>query len=311
MSYRIAIYESLLALALAACMDANAERASSSARSSVRDSATGAIAADPTTRQYGAATSLGKGTARTYVTSDASGSPIEIGVALDEGALESLPAPMAMPQTHGDGMEHVDSHVYDLMMPAANATQYTFVELDWNPVGHIPEGVYDQPHFDFHFYTVDKSVRDGIDPTRMTKEQYLAKSGSLPPKEEWRPSFAALSPPGTPVLAVPRMGTHWVDIRTPELQALFGKAEAYRKFTTTFIHGSWDGQFIFDEPMVTRAFILSRKAAASEAQRDSVIPLAAPQKYGKPGYSPGAYRVTYDAQLKEYHIALTQLGRTR
>jgi hypothetical protein len=55
---------------------------------------------------------------------------------------------------------------------------------------------------------------------------------------------------------------------------VFGKPEAFRQFTTTFLHGYWDGQVIFDEPMVTRAFIISRKGAAT-------------------------------------HIALTQLGRTQ
>ena len=89
---------------------------------------------------------------------------------------------------------------------------------------------------------------------------------------------------------------------------MFGHPEAYRPFTTTYLRGSWDGQFIFDEPMVTRAFILGRKSAASAAQQDSVIPL---QVAARPaaGLAPGAYHVTYDAQAKEYRIALTQLVR--
>ena len=143
-------------------------------------------------------------------------------------------------------------------MPASNATPYRFVELDWNPGGHEPAGVYDTPHFDFHFYTVDAAVRDAIDPKALGQQAFLAKSAALPPEAE-RPTFVALAPPGAPVAAVPRMGVHWIDPRTPELQGLFGRPEAFRPFTTTFIHGSWDGRFIFDEPMITRAFILARR----------------------------------------------------
>jgi hypothetical protein len=148
-----------------------------------------------------------------------------------------------------------------------------------------------------------------IDPSRMSKEEYLAKSGSLPPEAQRAPNYAALSAPGTPVVAVPRMGTHWVDLRTPELQGLFGRVEAYRPFTTTFLRGSWDGQFIFDEPMVTRAFILGRKLGRTAAERDSLIPLSLPQTYAVSGHYPTAYHVMYDAESKEYRIALTQLER--
>jgi len=304
MSYRLAVLGSLLALSAAACISADARSAGGVDSSS--------MATDPTAkREYGEAARLGNGTARTYVALDVTGAPIEVGVSMDEGAFESLPAPMGTMAHHNDGHDHLDSHVYDLTLPAQNPTPYKFVELDWNPGGHEPPGVYDVPHFDFHFYRVEKSVRDGIDPTKMSKQEYLTKSGALPPKNEWVPQYAALSPPGTPVIAVPRMGTHWIDIKTPELQAVFGHPEAYRKFTTTFLHGSWDGQFIFDEPMVTREFILGRKAATRQAQRDSVIPLAQPAQYASEGYFAGAYRVTYDATAQEYRIALTQLARRK
>jgi hypothetical protein len=237
------------------------------------------------------------------------GIPFEVGVALSEGALEGLPAPMPMRMPAGGEHEHVDSHMYDLTMPGGHGTPYQFVELDWNPGGHEPAGVYDTPHFDFHFYTVAKDVRDAIDPAKMSKDEYLAKSGLLPPDAQRAPNYAALSAPGTPIVAVPRMGTHWVDVRTPELQALFGRVEAYRPFTTTFLHGSWNGQFIFDEPMITRAFILGRRTGATPAQRDTLIALPLPTAFPSAGYYPAAYRIAYDTETKEYRIALTQLER--
>jgi hypothetical protein len=261
---------------------------------------------DAQRRVYGSALSVGKGTARSYVLVDADGtSPLEVGVALDEAAMEGLPAPMAMPPSSGDGHEHVDTHVYDLAMPAQNPTPYKFVELDWNPAGHEPPGIYDIPHFDFHFYTITKAQRDAIDPTALGEAQFVAKSGALPAEDQRAPNFVALTAPGTPVVAVPRMGVHWIDVRTPELQGMLGHPENAKPFTTTFIHGSWDGQFIFDEPMITRAFIMGRKTAATAAQRDSLISLPLPTRTAA-GLTPGAYHISYDADAKEYRIALTQ-----
>jgi hypothetical protein len=311
MSHRFHFVAALFTVAAAACIDPNAAHVANS-RLLLRASGEAPRSDDPgARREYGAAVRLGEGTARTYVTYDAHNAdvPLEIGVALSEGAMGGLPSPMVMTHASANAHEHIDTHPYDLTMPERNGSPYKFVELDWNPGGHEPAGVYDVPHFDFHFYTVDKSVRDGIDPQQLGAKVYMEKSGKLPPEAERAPSYMALSAPGTPVLAVPRMGTHWVDVRTPELQALFGKPEAYLPFTTTFLHGSWDGQFIFDEPMITRAFIMERKSARSSAERDRVITLPTAKSYGTSGYYPNAYRITWDAEQNEYRIALTQLVR--
>ena len=83
---------------------------------------------------------------------------------------------------------------------------------------------------------------------------------------------------------------------------------AYRPFTTTFLYGSWDGRFTFLEPMITRAYILANKSATDPAVRDEVIPIPAAAQVGMPGYYPKAYRITWDAQAREYRIALTQLA---
>ena len=309
MSYR-ALIISLFAASLAGCIDPSA-RVPSSHYIAGRAGFAGEWSSDPITRSYGPPVQIGNGTARVYVLQDDArgGLPFEVGVALSEGALDGLPAPMVMAMPTGGEHEHVDSHVYDLTMPDRHETPYQFIELDWNPGGHEPARVYDVPHFDFHFYMVRKEVRDSIDPTKMSKEEYLAKSGLLPPEAQRAPNYAALSAPGTPVVAVPRMGTHWVDLRTPELQGLFGRLEGYRPFTTTFLHGSWNGQFIFDEPMITRAFILARKTGGTPAQRDSLIPLPQPKTNPTAGYYPNAYRISYDAETREYRIALTQLER--
>jgi hypothetical protein len=169
--------------------------------------------------------------------------------------------------------------------------------------------VYDLPHFDFHFYTVPVSVRNSIVPTN---PGYATKAASFPAEAFRAPFYIdAATPAGAPPAAVtvPEMGLHWLDVRSPELQGMTGHPENFKPFTKTFIYGSWDGQFIFDEPMITRAYILAKKSATDAAVRDEVIPVPTAQRYSPAGFYPSAYRITWDAEAKEYRVALTQLSR--
>jgi len=255
-------------------------------------------------RQYGAAQQVGNGTVRTYIVTDQrnGGRPLEVGVALSEQALEGLPAPVEST----DPMANM--HMYTLELPARNPTQYKFVQFDWNPKGHEPDSVYTYAHFDFHFYTVPVEVRNSILPS---DPQYAAKAANYP-APEYRPPFYldAATAANAPAAAVtiPMMGLHWLDVRSPELQKLTGNPAGYRPFTKTFIYGTWDGQFIFDEPMITRAYILEKKTATDPSVVDEVVPVPTAQKYSPAGFYPSAYRITWDAQQKEYRIALTQLN---
>lgn len=219
--------------------------------------------------------------------------------------MDSLPAPK---HAHGQmSADAHDMHRFDLELPADNPTPFRFVEFGWNPAGHEPPGVWDTPHFDFHFYTVPVSVRNAIVPS---DPQFAAKAARYP-EAALRPEFyldAATAARVTPAQAtVPQMGVHWIDVRTPEVQAMAGHPENYRAFTRTYIRGSWDGQFIFEEPMITRAHLLAKKAAADAAVQDEVIPVSVPGRYAVAGFYPEAYRITWDAKAREYRVALTQL----
>jgi hypothetical protein len=228
---------------------------------------------------YGTAQSLGNGTARTYV-EVRGGEPVEIGVALSEGALENLPP---MHPGHADPHASMVANLLDLPAQAAR-TPFRFVELDWNPGGHEPPGIYDQPHFDFHFYTIEREERDAIDPADPLFQQ---KTENVPPAELMAKGYVA------PMLvAVPKMGLHWIDPTSPELNG--------QKFTRTFIYGSWNGETIFWEPMVTREFIMSRP--------DFQIDVQQPERVATPGYYPKGYAVRWDAERSEYRIALTGLA---
>ena len=243
---------------------------------------------------YGASVTMGKGVARTYTVTDGrTGKPIEVGVALTPEALEGLPAqsPDHGPGTHGPYTEYL------LELPAGHGTPYRFVEVDWNPQGH--GGPYTSPHFDFHFYRVPLATRNEID---LTAPDFETKAARLPAAEEIPAGYASThvllktTPAG---MTVPRMGLHWLDTKSPELPP------SNRPFTTTFIVGSWNGEVIFDEPMVTRDFILAQRSGTATAER---IDLPAAKRYVPAGYYPATYGIRWDEAAGEYRIALQRLG---
>jgi hypothetical protein len=101
----------------------------------------------------------------------------------------------------------------------------------------------------------------------------------------------------TPTAAtVPMMGLHWIDPKTPELNG--------KPFTTTFIVGSWDGRFVFYEPMITKATIESVKSAPKFTIAN---PVNQPAAFERPGYHPTQYSISWDAAAKEYRISLDAL----
>ena len=215
---------------------------------------------------YGPATALGSGTARSYVTLDVAGVPTDVGVSLTESALLGLPAVTTE---------------YVLAMPAAAfATPYKHVGVNWQPTGHPP--VFMLPHFDVHFYQISEQERN----TMTDANPLYAASAAKTPAAEF-------IPPGLLHGATDaRMGTHWPDPSGPEFNG--------QLFTRSFIYGSYDGTFIFNEPMVTKAFLETKTAP-------SPLPIKLPAKYANPGYYPTNYSVGYDAATKEYRVSLSGL----
>jgi hypothetical protein len=253
----------------------------------------GPTAADGLRHSYGAAVTVGNGKARTYVVKNGrTGEPVEVGVALSAAALDSLPR---ISPDHGPG-HHGPHNEYLLELPADNGTPYRFVELDWNPTGH--GGPYTAPHFDFHFYRVPLATRNEID---LADPDFAAKAARLPAEAEMPAGYASThvllktTPAG---MTVPRMGLHWVDLASPELPP------RNRPFTRTYIVGSWNGQVIFDEPMVTRDFILEQRTGLASAAQ---IPIPAAQRYVPAGFYPTTYGVKWDERAGEYLVGLQGL----
>ena len=253
--------------------------------------ASGALEARPLRARvvYGSAKTLGNGSARVFVTLDAHKKPASIGVAITEDAMSGLPMTPVQPSPAAATLS--------LELPKeAKGSGYDHVMVDWNPNGHEPDHVYTHPHFDFHFYTISEKEQMSIMPTSPD----FQKRASRVPDAKFAPAgyVAANVLMKAPASAatVPMIGLHWIDGAAGELNG--------HMFTTTFLWGSFDGKFIFIEPMITKAYIESAKTAPIN---ELVMPLTAPAKYQHPGYYPASYSVRYDPSAKEYRIALDGL----
>lgn len=213
----------------------------------------------------GPSASLGNGTVSTFITEDANGDPVEIGVKISESALNNLPE---------EGLAYV------LDLPGDAKTDfYTHVLLDWNPQGHEPPGIYDLPHFDLHFYIIPKAERMAIAPDDIEGFENA-------PDAMYIPTDYFMIEGG-----VPQMGSHWLDSKAPELGG--------ETFTNTFIWGSFDGKFIFWEPMITRDYLLSMP--------DDIKDMKQPSAFRQDGWYGTKYKVSYSSSDKEFTVSMTDL----
>ncbi len=222
----------------------------------------------------GPPTPIGQGQGRAFVILAADGTPTTIGIRLTEAALDGLPG---TPPPGADGWEYV------LPLPAqAAGSGYDHIGIDWDPQGHAPPGVYDRPHFDFHFYLIDANARNRITAVGADRER-----ANKMPEAAFLPA-GYLLPPGT---EVPRMGAHAIDPAADEFN--------HKPFAHSFIYGFYDGKMIFVEPMVTRAFLASKPAIST--------PVKLPEAYALRGYYPTRYGIRYDAERRQYDITLDGL----
>lgn len=213
---------------------------------------------------YGPAVSIGIGIAQTFVMMSHSGTPESVGIRFSEKYLENLP------DTEEKWTLNLPQQVEGLLID--------HIDFGWNPHGHVPSGIYDVPHFDFHFYTVSKDYVNNInDP---------AKAGMLPAHEFWPATY--FPSPGF----VPMMGKHW-------LSGLANELQPGGEFTQTFIYGSYESMFIFYEPMITLDYFNQK----GNEQFDIFQPTA----FQRNGYYPTSYSITYDSIRKEYRVVLENM----
>ena len=238
---------------------------------------------------------IGNGKVRTWLQVDQeTKKPVSIGVSLSESALSGLPADSDLPQKDSLKLQLMDgspdhTFEYELGFPSeVTETAFTHMGFNWNPVGHGPEDVFDLPHFDVHFYMASPEYRHDIEfDVKKIGDAFEVETSNLEPPREFLPENFRLAPN----TAEPRMGSHYADVTSPQLQP--------GNFDNVFLFGVHNGSILFWEPMLTLDYLKSQPNFSQK--------LSLPEAYPVSGYYPTAYSVVYDQKRKEIDISLDGL----
>lgn len=212
---------------------------------------------------YGNFVNVGNGKARSFIVNNPDGSVKQIGFNFSEEALDGLPSQNTM---------------YVLPMPADNKTQINHISFDYAPHGHAPEHVYDVPHFDVHYYMISEAEKNAITLTD-PKIDILPPATSIPKNYAPGPNEA-------------KMGKHWVDTTSQEFHG--------KDFTSTFIYGSYNGKFIFLEPMIAVSYLRTKPNVNLAVNRLGAVQLT--------GLYPQEYAIQWEKERREYTVALNDLS---
>jgi len=241
---------------------------------------------------------FGKGSVSTYAEFDDSGAPSAIGVRFDAMALES-PPPGNSDMHHcfdrnGDGTvekpaECNMTHEFVIPLPSDVADRedvpFKWVLLNWNPVGHIPPGIYDVPHFDVHFMITPVEEifaihEGGCGPEFVDCDQYKVAQQTVPANYA-PPEFKDVG------AVAPAMGNHLVDVTGEEFTGV--------PWSRSFIFGAYDGKVTFYEEMLTMAYLKS----ANECN-----PIKSPEGVATAGYYPTQYCAHKEDMGNTYTVSL-------
>lgn len=212
---------------------------------------------------YGETVMVGNGKAQAFIKKDAAGNPENIGFNFTEEALNGLPN---------------QNTEYNIPLPTDNKTLVNHISFDFTAHGHEPSGIYNVPHFDVHFYLIPKPEREAI--TNVGPEIDVL------PAAEYFPKDYVPGPGGEP-----RMGKHWADTTAAEFKG--------KPFDQTYIYGSYNGKFIFHEPMIALSYLKSKPNVRITIKQQSKVQQA--------GFYPKSYSIHFDNQKKQYTITLDEL----
>ena len=164
---------------------------------------------------------VGNGYARTFITRNHDGVPLELGVIFTDEALEGL----ATTNT---------PYVLELHPKAMESTLFQHVALGWSANGHPLPNSFISSHFDVRFFMMSLTDRLAIPPPPAAGFDALPPAGYMP--ANYFPDAPA-----------PQIGRHWSDMSfSPGVPV-----------NHTMILGSYDGRFTFISPIVTRTELAS------------------------------------------------------
>ncbi|MDP4200567.1 MAG: DUF5602 domain-containing protein [Bacteroidota bacterium] len=189
----------------------------------------------------GASTTIGSGTANSWVTVDGSGNMTAIGVTISDAALASLPA-MGM--------------MYEIPMPAGVTTiPYKSISLDYATMDPAP---YNVPHLDAHFYFEDMMARMNI----MQGIDTMMPGGMMLPAGYTRIGECDSM-----------MGVHYMDTSAPEWHK--------QPFHCAFVYGFAKGTMTFMEAMCDQASLSNHTALSGTVKPMMMMsmPMSMPKTY--------------------------------
>jgi hypothetical protein len=227
------------------------------------------VEADDYNTFYGPVVQMGKGHLRSWINiSRKDDKPLAIGIEFTEKSMDDLPGD---PANHHANMFNLTLH-----QKAKAITAFDHITINWEPAGHEPNGIYNIPHFDMHFYKISMEAQMAI----------TGVPGSVP-APGYLPSAYVIQG-----ATVPQMGTHWLNPASPELPPTF------QPFTHTFIFGSNNGHVHFYEPMITRGFILSGNSVSKA--------FPTPTNFSPVNkYYPSVYKIWKSSDNGRHYVALT------
>jgi len=245
---------------------------------------------------------FGDGTLKTYVTvmenDENTKIPIAVGVEFSDDAFYGLtdePTDGKWCATQDGETRCLIGHGTVLQFPdEISITPIKWMLLSWNPNGHIPPGVYDIPHFDFHFYVMEEEKRNEIKPGLCED----ADPGVTIDCESFKKGMIPLPPNFVPLDYINSggveagMGNHLIDPTSSEFET---------DFTHTWIYGFYDGEITFLEPMISREFILDKP--------NLCVDIKQPEAFKDEGWYPTQYCMRYKEDLNTYTVSIEAFAK--
>jgi hypothetical protein len=166
---------------------------------------------------------------------------VEFGATVPIQAIESAPLDLEMV------FPPKPVAVIPLPQEVVGATGFNHLMVNWEPHGH-PPALFAEPHFDFHFYTVDPAAVTAIDCGDVAKPARLPEGYALP--DITIPGLGELVG-----LCVPGMGMHAM---------LADEVDQTEPFGASMLVGYYEGDLIYLEPMIAREKLLAAEGFTIE-----------------------------------------------
>jgi hypothetical protein len=252
-------------------------------------------------RIEGGSADAGSGRISTYVEVAPRGRPKAIGVSFSSSFMN------APPSSHSDQRRCADRnkdgiverpaecsmwHEWAVPLPASVAERadvpFKWALVNWNPMGHIPPGIYDLPHFDVHFYLEPMESVFAIEPGTCGPEFVRCDQFEVA-KKPIAGNYIHADYKDVDAVA-PAMGNHLIDLTSPEFTG--------QRFTRSWIFGVYDGRITFYEEMLSREYLLSKP--------DQCHPIKTAAAVERAGYYPTMSCVRYDAARDAYNVSMEE-----